>query len=446
MSKHSTLTESNGIHQPFHWIWSDAASRAAESLASEDVNKIGYQQDTQVVYMLKDLSPTWESIAGGGFNDFTAEDAVTDEFSTAITVGHNSSGTPAAGFGTDVLFQAETTTTEDEDAGTLGIGWLDPTHASRKAQFRLGLNFSGYNRSELFITARERLGNFDGVARGAGAFEFQDRSADTFGTNQEESVILGGVDNYIGNAGGADKSVIIGSIQSVIDGGQTSLVASSSASQILGGSFNGIMLSDYSTIENLVSRSVIIGSYYSSIKSGATASVILGGYANEVSGDALNSVVLGTDGWSDGINQLVTGAGKFASVGDAQTFTTNVSAQETHSDATWRRLLAGGSAQLSLRSDAAWAFEVLIVGATAGQAKTFAYKITGAIENDGGTTALKGTPAVTVIDDSDDVSFDARAVADDANDALGIEVSDSDGGGDTVRWVAHVRIAEILYA
>jgi hypothetical protein len=117
-----------------------------------------------------------------------------------------------------------------------------------------------------------------------------------------------------------------------------------------------------------------------------------------------------------------------------------------HSTADWFRLLIGGEDQLVIQSDTIWAFSALVVGTTSGATKSFAFKVEGAIENDGGTTALKGTPTTTVLDDSDDTSFDARAVADDSEDALAIEVQDSDGAGDTVRWAATVTVSEAHYA
>lgn len=119
----------------------------------------------------------------------------------------------------------------------------------------------------------------------------------------------------------------------------------------------------------------------------------------------------------------------------------------THSDASWYELfLDGSTVRATIPTDTIWAFEALIAGATSGQVKGFAFHILGAIENDGGTTALMGTPTVTTVDDSDDVSFDARATADDTNDALLIEVQDSDGASDVVRWKAIVTISPVTFA
>jgi hypothetical protein len=123
-----------------------------------------------------------------------------------------------------------------------------------------------------------------------------------------------------------------------------------------------------------------------------------------------------------------------------------LSEQVTHNDASWYKLWVDAiNDYLVIPSDTCWVFDILLAGATSGMGKSFGFHIRGMIENDGGTTTLKGTPVVTVIDDSDDVSFDARVTADDTNDALLIEVSDSDGTGDVVNWLATVRTSEITF-
>jgi hypothetical protein len=81
----------------------------------------------------------------------------------------------------------------------------------------------------------------------------------------------------------------------------------------------------------------------------------------------------------------------------------------THSDANWYELFVdGASTQLVIPSDTVWAFDALIAGGTSGMTKSFAFRIVGVVENDGGTTTVK-TSTVTTIEDADDVSFDVRA-------------------------------------
>lgn len=66
-------------------------------------------------------------------------DAVTNAVTTIAALGHNSSGTPAAGFGGGLRFQLETTTTENQDAARVVASWNTATHASRKADLTLSV-------------------------------------------------------------------------------------------------------------------------------------------------------------------------------------------------------------------------------------------------------------------------------------------------------------------
>ena len=119
--------------------------------------------------------------------------------------------------------------------------------------------------------------------------------------------------------------------------------------------------------------------------------------------------------------------------------------QVEHSDANWYELFLDGVGQrLTIDTDTTWTFEILVVGQDAGATNAFSYRIEGACRNDGGTTTLLASTVTTVYEDI--ATFDARVTADDPNDALLIEVQDSAGGSDTVRWVANVRTSEVSYS
>ena len=64
-------------------------------------------------------------------------DAGTTNTPSTLTLGHNSSNTPATGFGSGLHFQLESSTTEDRDAGALQVLWDVATDASRAAEARL---------------------------------------------------------------------------------------------------------------------------------------------------------------------------------------------------------------------------------------------------------------------------------------------------------------------
>lgn len=61
-------------------------------------------------------------------------DAVTNAVTDVAFVTHNSSGTPAANFGTGFLLRGESTTTENTEMVRLRSLWTTATHASRKAR------------------------------------------------------------------------------------------------------------------------------------------------------------------------------------------------------------------------------------------------------------------------------------------------------------------------
>jgi hypothetical protein len=61
-------------------------------------------------------------------------DAATNTVSDALKLRHESSGTPAAGFGTGLLFQGESSTTSNQDMARVAAAWTDATHATRTAK------------------------------------------------------------------------------------------------------------------------------------------------------------------------------------------------------------------------------------------------------------------------------------------------------------------------
>lgn len=63
--------------------------------------------------------------------DIKLEDSATNAYSDTAIFRHNSSGTPAASFGSSILFTLESTTTADQNAGRIGALWTTATHASR---------------------------------------------------------------------------------------------------------------------------------------------------------------------------------------------------------------------------------------------------------------------------------------------------------------------------
>lgn len=70
-------------------------------------------------------------VSSAGVATFKPEDAGTDAILNALVVGHNSSGTPTAGFGTGLLIQGKSSTDADQDMARIASLWTTATHASR---------------------------------------------------------------------------------------------------------------------------------------------------------------------------------------------------------------------------------------------------------------------------------------------------------------------------
>ena len=92
----------------------------------------------------------------GTANIFTAiqTQKITDAGTTTVVskvIGHNSSGTPAANFGSGLTFQAHTTTTVDTLIGQVSAFWLVATHASRTAVMTFSVTDFGGTREVIRI-------------------------------------------------------------------------------------------------------------------------------------------------------------------------------------------------------------------------------------------------------------------------------------------------------
>ena len=91
------------------------------------------------------ITPTARVGIGGGSNGVTPDstlhvqldDAATNAVSQLLTLSHNTSGTAAAGFGSGVLWELESSTTADQSAARVQALWYEATHATRKADLVL---------------------------------------------------------------------------------------------------------------------------------------------------------------------------------------------------------------------------------------------------------------------------------------------------------------------
>lgn len=77
--------------------------------------------------------------------------AATNAVTNVLTIGHNSTGTAANGFGAGQAFGLATSTTADQSAARIQALWNDATHATRKADLVLTAYDSGGEREGLRI-------------------------------------------------------------------------------------------------------------------------------------------------------------------------------------------------------------------------------------------------------------------------------------------------------
>jgi len=242
--------------------------------------------------------------------------------------------------------------------------------------------------------------------------------------------------------GGGYTNIVSGTYATV-GGGQSNRANGDYAT--VGGGYGNVITStaSYATIGGGVNNrasgpDATVGGGSGNTASGSYAT-IGGGVSNTASG-SYATVPGGYEAVADHWGQMAYAGGRFATNGDAQASLYVM--RRTSVGAGWTDLyLDGGSARLIIASGRTMSFDILVVGCTiAGESA--GYRIEGVIENVGGTTALVGTPTVTTMGE-DEGFWNVQVFADDTNDAL--QVRARGGFGDTVRWVATVRTAEVAW-
>lgn len=109
-----------------------------------------------------------------------------------------------------------------------------------------------------------------------------------------------------------------------------------------------------------------------------------------------------------------------------------------HVASTWYSLFTNGSdGQIVIPVDTVWEVDVQVVGLTPGASNFWGYKVSALVVNDGGTTTAYGSTTTPTYES--DSNYDVRVAADDANDALEIQVQRTGGVNWNVSWKAAIR-------
>lgn len=104
---------------------------------------------SQVYDILRAVDPSGNVLAAvgpKGAGTFAPRDTATNAITAALTLAHNTSGTPAAGYGASFNFQLESSTTENVEVGRDVASWSTATHASRAVDRTQYLTDSGGER------------------------------------------------------------------------------------------------------------------------------------------------------------------------------------------------------------------------------------------------------------------------------------------------------------
>ena len=309
--------------------------------------------------------------------------------------------------------------------------------------------------------AASRAAVVGGVSNTASATEAFIGGGDGNTVTGTEAGIVGGnsntasaTDAFIGggntNSVTAARGAIIGGLANTVQTGANAgivagedNVASGSRSFIGGGSTNAAsatnaaVLAGEDNAASALNSAVLAGS--DNTASGSRSAVLAGQF-NQASG--AGAVATGNSANASKDGQFAHSAGGFAAVGDAQSSRMVVRNVTTNSSQT--ELYIDGSAatkRMSIVSDTAWAFNILLVARrTDADNESAAYQILGCIDNNAGTTALVGTITKSVIAE-DNAGWDVTAEADNTNDALVVKVTGENSK--TIRWVASVWLTEV---
>jgi hypothetical protein len=342
------------------------------------------------------------------------------------------------------------------NAGTLPgayyLGTSDATSLTLAVSGTAGLRLSPNTTSPNLIggyggnsVAAGVAGATIGGGGAAGIGDGPNRVSDDYG------VVAGGV----GNEAGDDAGTAEDAVAATVGGGYNNTASGNFAT--IGGGYNNTASDSFATIgggdSNTASDNyVTIGGGYSNTVIGLFAT-IGGGYSN-IARHHYVSVGGGSDNTARGAYATIPGgqgadashygemayaSGRFASAGDAQT-SLYVLRNETGDATPTELFLDGLSQRLTVASGRVMTFDILIVAAHRYGGSSAGYQITGVIRNIGGTTSFIGTSNKTVLGE-DNASWDVDAIADDANDALVVQVTGSNAT--TIRWVATARTVEV---
>lgn len=107
--------------------------RSASSLSWSYISDPNAAKDTGLARSSAAVVRVTNGSTGTGSLICGTTDSGTTTVTNGLTIGHQSTGTPAAGLGSATLYRINSSTTADQDAGRVTAYWTDATHATRTA-------------------------------------------------------------------------------------------------------------------------------------------------------------------------------------------------------------------------------------------------------------------------------------------------------------------------
>ena len=157
LSRSTDATQAAGLYLP--WLSGDTLPtlRAGSTNASNNQNAVAAlsYSGRGVSAQSTTGAALYGAVDGAGFPlQLERSHNLTNAAAMLALLRHNTSGTPAAGFGGSLYFQLQSTTTPSQDAGALAVAWSDATHGTRTSYMSLAtVSAAGALAERLRVTA-----------------------------------------------------------------------------------------------------------------------------------------------------------------------------------------------------------------------------------------------------------------------------------------------------
>jgi len=342
------------------------------------------------------------------------------------------------------------------DRATVGGGAFNSAEGIRSTISGGWVNYAEANYTTIGGGASNHAnGDFGTIGGGAGN-EISNQYATISGgyennANGEYAVVSGGLDNSANgdySAVGGGSNNIANSIGAAIGGGMQN--NTSGFASVISGGTNNIAAATFSAIGGGQSQQVqagyssISGGQNNLISTGSNHSTIGGGQQNQIAtNNPYATIPGGYQAVASHYGEMAYATGAFTQPGDAQA-SMYVLRATTYANNFTEMFLDGLTQRITIPMDRTATFQILVTARDM-SGNSAGYRFEGVIENDGGNvTLIGGGPLTPVMTKEDVTSWDAEVIADNANDALVVRVKGAPGN--TVRWVAVVRTAELTHA